>query len=108
MHTAREGVTLLAQRSDEEGRTTIPSWYLQEVERCVPSLAAVDVPRSVLHKPQTRPYADETRWTPRERLVRHVLQRHKPVRAVAGEPAWWRMLGNGLAALREQESDRPR
>ena len=107
MHAAREGVTLLAQRSDEEGRTTIPSWYLQEVERCVPGLAAVDVPRSALHKSQVMSYADEARWTPRERLVRHVLQRHEPVRAVAGKPAWWRMLESGLAALREQESDRP-
>jgi len=107
MHAAREGVTLLAQRSDEEGRTTIPSWYLQEVERCVPGLAAVDVPRSALHKSQAISYADEARWTPRERLVRHVLQRHEPVRATAGEPAWWRILENGLAALHEQESDRP-
>ena len=107
MHAAREGVTLLAQRSDEEGRTTIPSWYLQEVERCVPGLAAVDVPRSALHKSQVMSYADEARWTPRERLVRHVLQRHEPVRDTAGEPAWWRMLESGLAALREQESDRP-
>lgn len=107
MHAAREGVTLLAQRSDEEGRTTIPSWYLQEVERCVPGLAAVDVPRSALHKFQAISYADEARWTPHERLVRHVLQRHEPVRATAGEPARWRMLENGLAALHEQESDRP-
>jgi len=107
MHAAREGVTLLVQRSDEEGRTTIPSWYLQEVERCVPGLAAVDVPRSALHKSQAISYADEARWTPRERLVRHVLQRHEPVRATAGEPAWWRILENGLAALHEQESDRP-
>lgn len=107
MHAAREGVTLLAQRSDEEGRTTIPSWYLQEVGRCVPGLAAVDVPRSALHKPQAVSYADEARWTPRERLVRHVLQRHEPVRATAGEPAWWRMLENGLVALHDQESDRP-
>lgn len=107
MHAAREGVTLVAQRSDEEGRTTIPSWYLQEVGRCVPSLAAVDVPRSSLHKPQAITYVDEARWTPRERLVRHVLQRHEPVRAAAEEPAWWRMLENGLAALRDQESDRP-
>ncbi len=107
MHAAREGVTLLAQRSDEEGRTTIPSWYLQEVGRCVPGLAAVDVPRSVLHKSQAVLYADEARWTPRERLVRHVLQRHAPVRATVGDPAWWRMLENGLAALHEQENARP-
>ncbi|MYJ54798.1 MAG: hypothetical protein F4090_07895, partial [Nitrospira sp. SB0672_bin_25] len=107
LHAAREGVTLLAQRSDEEGRTTIPSWYLQEVERCVPDLVAVDVPRSALHKSQAMPYADEARWTPRERLVRHVLQRHEPVRDTAWEPAWWRMLESGLAALREQESDQP-
>ncbi len=107
MHAAREGVTLLVQRSDEEGRTTIPSWYLQEVERCVPGLAAVDVPRSALHKSQVISYADESRWTPRERLVRHVLQRDEPVRATAGEPAWWQILENGLVALHEQESDRP-
>ena len=107
IHAAQEGVTLVAQRSDEEGRTTIPSWYVQEVGRCVPGLAAVDVPRSSLHKPQAISYADEARWTPRERLVRHLLQRHEPVRAAAEEPAWWRMLENGLAALRDQESDRP-
>ena len=107
MHAARDGVTLVAQRSDEEGRTTIPSWYLQEVERCMPGLAPVDVPRSMLHKPQARPYAEEARWTPRERLIRHLLHRRKPAPAAAGEPEWWRMLENGVAALRDQESDRP-
>ena len=107
MHAAREGVMLVAQRSDEEGRTTIPSWYLQEVERCMPGLSPVEVPRSVLHKPQAAPYADEARWTPRERLIRHVLHRHKPARATAWEPGWWQMMEKGLAALRVQESERP-
>lgn len=107
MHAARDGVTLVAQRSDEEGRTTIPSWYLQEVERCMPGLAAMDVPRSVLQKSQATPFADEARWTPRERLVRHLLQRHKPARATSEEPEWWQTLENGLAALRDQEGDRP-
>ena len=107
MHAARDSVTLVAQRSDEEGRTTIPSWYLQEVERCMPGLAPVDVPRSMLHKSQARPYAEEARWTPRERLIRHLLHRRKPAPAVAETPEWWRMLENGVAALRDQESDRP-
>lgn len=107
MHAARDGVTLVAQRSDEEGRTTIPSWYLQEVERCLPGLDPVEVPRSVLHKPQATPYVDEARWTPRERLVRYVLHRHKPARCPAEEPEWWQMLENGVAALRNQESERP-
>ena len=107
MHSAREGVTLVAQRSDEEGRTTIPSWYLQEVERCMPGLTSMEVPRSLLHKPQAAPYADEARWTPRERLIRHVLHRHQPVRATTWEPEWWQVVEKGLAALREQESERP-
>ena len=107
MHAAREGVMLVAQRSDEEGRTTIPSWYLQEVERCMPGLSPVEVPRSVLHKPQSAPYADEARWTPRERLIRHVLHRHKPARATAWEPGWWQVVEKGLAALRVQESEQP-
>ncbi len=107
MHAAREGVMLVAQRSDEEGRTTIPSWYLQEVERCMPGLASMEVPRSLLHKPQAAPYADEARWTPRERLIRHVLHRHKPARATAWEPGWWQVVEKGLAALRVQESEQP-
>ncbi len=107
MHAVRDGVTLVAQRSDEEGRTTIPSWYLQEVERCMPGLAVMDVPRSVLQKSQATPFADEARWTPRERLLRHLLQRHKPARATSEEPEWWKVMENGLAALRDQESDRP-
>lgn len=106
MHAARDGVTLVAQRSDDEGRTTIPSWYLQEVERCMPGLVPVDVPRAMLHKPQARPYAEEARWTPRERLIRHLLHRRKPAPAAEGDPEWWRMLENGVAALRDQESDR--
>lgn len=107
MHAARDGVTLVTQRSDEEGRTTIPSWYLQEVERCLPGLDPVEVPRSVLHKPQATPYADEARWTPRERLIRHMLHRHKPARTTTEAPEWWQMLENGVAALRNQESERP-
>ena len=107
MHAARESVTLVAQRSDEEGRTTIPSWYLQEVERCMPGLAPVEVPRSVLLKPKAAPYADEARWTPRERLIRHVLHRRKPARSAAEEPEWWQVVEKGLAALQVQESDRP-
>ena len=107
MHAARDGVTLVAQRSDEEGRTTIPSWYLQEVERCMPNLSSVDVPRSMLHKPQARPYAEEARWTPRERLIRHLLHRRKPARSTAEEPEWWQVVEKGLAALQVQESERP-
>ena len=107
-HAAREGITLVAQRSDEEGRTTIPSWYLQEVERCLPGLVSMEVPRSLLHKPQAAPYADEARWTPRERFMRYVLHRHKPARTTAWEPEWWQVVEKGLAALREQESERPR
>ena len=108
MHAAGEGVVLVAQRSDEEGRTTIPSWYLQEVERCLPGLTPIEVPRSVLHKPQAAPYADEARWTPRERLIRHVLHRHQPTRTTAWAPEWWQVLEKGLAALRVQESERSR
>ncbi len=107
MHAAREGVTLVAQRSDEEGRTTVPSWYLQEVARCMPGLVPMEVPRSVLHKPQATPYADEARWTPRERLIRHVLHRRQPARAGAEDPEWWQIVQHGLAALRFQENERP-
>ena len=107
MHAAREGVTLVGQRSDEEGRTTIPSWYLQEVERCMPGLGRVEVPRSVLDKPRATPYADEAVWTPRERLIRHVLRRHQPVRTTEQGPDWWQVVEQGLAALRVQESERP-
>ncbi len=108
MHAAREGITLVAQRSDEEGRTTIPSWYLQEVKRCMPDLVPVEVPRSVLHKSQATPYADEACWTPRERLIWHELHRHQPVRTTAWEPEWWQVVETGLAALHVQESERPR
>ena len=73
----------------------------------MPGLSPVEVPRSVLHKPHAAPYADEARWTPRERLIRHVLHRHKPARATAWEPGWWQMMEKGLAALRVQESERP-
>ncbi len=107
MHAAQERVVLVAQRSDEEGRTTIPSWYLQEVERCMPGFSSVEVPRSLLHKPQAALYADEARWTPRERLIRHMLRRHRPTQATEGDPAWWQMVKQGLAVLRVQESERP-
>ncbi len=106
MHAAREKVVLVAQRSDEEARPTVPSWYLQEVERCLPGLAPEEVPRSVRQQPQAGPYADESRWTPRERLVRYVLDRREPGQATEGESAWWQVVQKGLAALREQESDR--
>ena len=111
MHAVRERVTLVAQRSDEEGRTTTPSWYLQEVERCMPGLSSVEVPRSVLQKPQAALCADEAQWTPRERFIRYVLRRHRPTRAAQAAdvgPAWWQMVKKGLAVLRAQESERPK
>lgn len=107
VHAARERITLVVQRSDEEGRATIPSWYLQEVQRCRPGLAPVDVPRSVLQKfqtPQTDAYAVERRWTPRERLVQNLLQRRWPNRSTEETEAWWRILQQGLKTLRAQES----
>lgn len=107
MHAAQEGITLVAQRSDEEGRTAIPSWYLQEVERCMPGLGRIEVPRSVLYKPRATPYADEAVWPPRERLIRHVLRRHLPIQTTEQEPDWWQVVEKGLAALRVQESERP-
>jgi len=108
MHAAREEITLVTQRSDEEGRTSVPSWYLQEVERCMPGLASIEVPRSVLFKHQAAPYANEALWTPGERLIQHVLHRHQPNPTPAWDPEWWRVMEQGLAALRAQENEQPR
>ena len=104
VHAARERITLVVQRSDEEGRATIPSWYLQEVQRCRPGLSPVDVPRSMLQKPQTDTYAVESRWTPRERLIRNLLQRRGPKRSTEEAEAWRRILQKGLETLQVQES----
>lgn len=105
VHAARDQITLVAQRSDEEGRATIPSWYLQEVQRCRPGLSPADVSRSMLQKPQTETYAVESRWTPRERLIRNLLERRGPNRSTEETGAWRRILQKGMETLHKRESD---
>ena len=105
VHAAREQITLVAQRSDEEGRATIPSWYLQEIRRCLPDLSPADVSRSMLQKSQTGTYAVESRRTPRERLIRNLLQRRVPDQSTEEPHEWRRILQKGMETLHRRESD---
>ena len=61
--TASERLYLLTQRSNEEGKTMIPSVYLREMQRADPALTLQRLPRARTEKFKHRSPLD---WTPKE------------------------------------------
>ncbi len=108
VNSASEAVTLLTQRSDQHDRSTIPSWYITETQRCVTDLSVTVVPKRESHKRRSLPQY-ENRWlTPQEMRLQWMLDRRLPKGLNIHDDQGWAVVQRGVASLACQESSSPR
>ncbi|MDA0739559.1 MAG: PD-(D/E)XK nuclease family protein [Nitrospirae bacterium] len=108
VNSASEAVTLLTQRSDQHDRSTIPSWYITETQRCVTDLSVTVVPKRESQKRGSLPQY-ENRWlTPQETRLLWMLDRRLPKGPHNREGEGWAVVQRGVASLACQESSSPR
>jgi ATP-dependent helicase/nuclease subunit B len=96
--SAREQVTLLYQRTDEAGRSLLPSGYLAEVQRTV-GAGEQRVPRRLTVKFEKTPQYYLDRLTPAEMATKFLLMRQVPRRLLEESYEAGRIVARGLAAL---------
>lgn len=107
VNSASEAVTLLTQRSNQHDRTTIPSWYITETQRCVPDLSVTVVPKPDSQKCRLPQYEDQ--WlTPQEVRLQWMLDRRLPKGSIKRNAQGWAIVQRGVASLACQESSSPR
>ena len=108
VNSARENVTLVAQRVDRHDRSVIPSWYVAEVQRCVGDLPVTVVPKRGSEKRRNLSQYGDTWLTPRETRVQWMLDRRLPRSPLTHETVGWSVIQGGVAALACHESSSPR
>ncbi|MEP6888246.1 MAG: PD-(D/E)XK nuclease family protein, partial [Nitrospirales bacterium] len=96
--SAREQLTLLYQRTDEAGRSLLPSGYLAEVQRTVGAGEQV-VPRRLTVKFENTPQYHLDRLTPSEMATKFLLMRRVPRRLLEEGYEAGRVVARGLPAL---------
>jgi ATP-dependent helicase/nuclease subunit B len=96
--STREQLTLLYQRTDEAGRSLVPSGYLAEVQRTVGGGGQV-VPRRLTVKFEKTPQYHLDRLTPSEMATRFLLMRQVPRRLLEEGYEAGRVVARGLPAL---------
>ena len=97
-HSAREELTLLYQRSDEAGRSLLPSGYLAEVQRAGGTGEQV-LPRRLTAKFQDIPQYHLDRLTPAERATKFLLRRQVPRGLLEEGYKSGRLVARGLPVL---------
>lgn len=105
--SAREHLTLLYQRTDEAGRSLLPSGYLADIQRTVGAGEQI-VPRRLTAKLQDTPQYHLDRLMPSEIAVKRLLMRQVPRRLLEDGYPNGRIVGRGLSALASLDGSEPR
>ncbi len=108
INSASEAVTLLTQRSGQQDRSSIPSWYVAEVQRCVGDLPITVVPKRGSEKHRALSQYADTWLTPQEKRVKWLLDRRLLRGPFNQEALGWAVVQGGIAALACHESSSPR
>ncbi len=108
VNSASESVTILTQRSDQDDRSTMPSWYLSEVQRCVSDLPVTIVPKPEIQKRRVLPQYEDRWLTPQETRLQWMLDRRLPKGFNDQDGQGWAVVQCGVACLACQESSSPR
>ena len=96
--SAREQVTLLYQRTDEAGRSLLPSGYLGETQHEIGDGEQV-IPRRLTAKFENTPQYHRDRLTPSEMATKFLLMRQVPRRLLEEGYEAGRIVARGLPAL---------
>ena len=105
--SAREQLTLLYQRTDEAGRSLLPSGYLAEIQRAVGGGEQI-IPRRLTAKFQDTPQYHLDRLTPSEIVTKFLLMRQVPRRLLEDDDTTGRLVARGLCALASLDGAEPR
>ncbi|HET7059435.1 MAG TPA: PD-(D/E)XK nuclease family protein, partial [Nitrospiraceae bacterium] len=101
--SAREELTFLYQRTDEAGRSLLPSGYLTEIQRTVGAGEQV-VPRRLSVKYRDTPQYHLDRLMPSEIATKRLLMRQVPRRLLEDGYPTGRIVARGLSALASLDS----
>ncbi|MGQ0810915.1 MAG: PD-(D/E)XK nuclease family protein [Nitrospiraceae bacterium] len=104
---ATEQLTLLYQRTDETGRSLLPSSYLAELQKRT-GVREHTIPRRLSKKFQESPYYQLDRLTPSEVAVKLLLERRVPRRLLKDGHSAGHLVERGLMALQSLERAGPR
>lgn len=107
-NSAGDELTLLYQRTDEAGRTQVPSGYLDEVKRVLGDETELAVPRRLTQKFEEALLYRIERLTPSELGVKLLMNRRVPRRLLETVHPAGRLVERGLSVLRAQESGEAR
>jgi ATP-dependent helicase/nuclease subunit B len=101
--SAREELTLLYQRTDQAGRSLLPSGYLAEIQ-CAVVAGEQMVPRRLSMKYRDTPQYHPDRLTPSEMAAKFLLGRRVPRRLLEEGYPTGRLVVRGLRALASLDS----
>ena len=96
INSVTQSLTLLYQRSDQYGRSQLPSPYLDEVRLCMGNPADMRVPRRFQEKCETLPIFGPDRLTQQEHFLKHVLARQLPSQIAVSSYPTGQILESGL------------
>ena len=108
VNSATDAVTLLTQRADTQDQPSVPSWYLNDFQRCVGDIFSIVVPKRLGQKRSTlSQYADK--WLTSEEIrIGWMFDRCLPGWGLAKKTPGWLAVRRGVASLASQESSSPR
>ncbi|RMH09864.1 MAG: PD-(D/E)XK nuclease family protein [Nitrospirae bacterium] len=108
VNAAREWLTLLFQRTDQQLEPQVPSLYVDEVRRALPAVEEVTVPRPLLQKYQQHvPFFSDDLLTPREHAVRSALLRQPLDGWERSDTVRDQLLERGIPCLHAHEHQGP-
>ncbi|MDT7042087.1 PD-(D/E)XK nuclease family protein [Candidatus Nitronereus thalassa] len=108
VNSTSEILTLCTQRMDQNGGVLIPSWYITEVQRCIPDLPVTVVPKRNNDKRRDLPQYFQRWLTPQEIREQWMLDRCVPSGPFLGDTLGWSVVQQGVASLACHESSSPR
>lgn len=108
VNSATDAVTLLTQRADTQDQPSVPSWYLNDFQRCVGDIFSIVVSKRLGQKRSTlSQYADK--WLTSEEIrIGWMFDRCLPGWGLAQKTPGWLAVRRGVTSLASQESSSPR
>jgi len=99
INSASDSLTLLYQRSDQQGRSLLPSPYVEEVRKQLGDPPDKFIPRRFLKKMNMYPTFAGERLPPQERLIQEFLSRQVSAQSVGNSYPQHQLIRQGLQCI---------
>jgi ATP-dependent helicase/nuclease subunit B len=100
INSASDSLTLLYQRSDQQGRSQLPSPYLDEVRKSLGDPPDKAIPRRYLEKMHAYPMFGVDRLTPQDRLIKNFLSHDMSVSGIGESYPQHHLISQGLQFIK--------